>query len=299
MERWTSESRAISRCASAYPSEEVEATRWVRTMRGGTQAHLVQASNGASYVVKSPQNPQGRRVLVNEWITAGILEHLGLSGAPVCAIRITKSFLDASGASMAIRTGHHVAAWAPCLALGSRHISRDGTTAVYDYLPSSIIGTVANVAEFCGMLVVDKWLANQDFRQAVFCRDRVGRKHPSAPTHSQTKRLLAHFIDHGLALGGSRWEFLDAPLLAICRDSTVYRHVRGPADFEPYLDRVEGFPEDALAEIIKSVPGEWLESGEREHLNRIGDQLLARRQHVKMLLDETRFAAPAMFPSWS
>ena len=46
------------------------AVRHVRKMRGGAQAHLLEADDGHWYVVKFRNNPQHRRVLVNEAICA-------------------------------------------------------------------------------------------------------------------------------------------------------------------------------------------------------------------------------------
>ncbi len=42
------------------------AVRHVRKMRGGAQAHLLEADDGHWYVVKFRNNPQHRRILVNE-----------------------------------------------------------------------------------------------------------------------------------------------------------------------------------------------------------------------------------------
>ena len=37
-------------------------------MRGGAQSHLIEADDGRFYIVKFQNNPQHRRILVNEWI---------------------------------------------------------------------------------------------------------------------------------------------------------------------------------------------------------------------------------------
>jgi len=42
-------------------------------MRGGAQAHLLQADDDYWYVVKFRNNPQHRRILVNELLSATIL----------------------------------------------------------------------------------------------------------------------------------------------------------------------------------------------------------------------------------
>ena len=67
----------------------VDARRLVRKMRGGAQAHLLEGSDGNCYVVKFSNNPQHRRILVNEWISAVFLRHLGLSSPEVAMVRIS------------------------------------------------------------------------------------------------------------------------------------------------------------------------------------------------------------------
>ena len=57
----------------------VDARRLIRKMRGGAQAHLIEAADGHCYVVKFLNNPQHRRILINEWIASVFLRHLGFS----------------------------------------------------------------------------------------------------------------------------------------------------------------------------------------------------------------------------
>src|ERR1017187_3477321 len=71
----------------------VEARRLIRKMRGGAQAHLIEASDGHSYVVKFLNNPQHRRILVNEWIASTSLNYLGLSTPEVAKVRVSPGFL--------------------------------------------------------------------------------------------------------------------------------------------------------------------------------------------------------------
>ena len=51
----------------------VDALRLIRKMRGGAQAHLIEADDGNFYVVKFRNNPQHRRILVNEWLGGSFL----------------------------------------------------------------------------------------------------------------------------------------------------------------------------------------------------------------------------------
>src|ERR1700744_3785110 len=73
----------------------VNAPRLIRKRRGGAQAHLIEAADGHSYVVKFVNNPQHRRVLVNDWIGASFLRYLGLSTPEPAVGRITPEFIAA------------------------------------------------------------------------------------------------------------------------------------------------------------------------------------------------------------
>ena len=72
----------------------VDARRLIRKMRGGAQAHLIEAADGHYYVVKFLNNPQHRRILVNEWIGSVFLRYLGISTPAAAVIRVTQTFLD-------------------------------------------------------------------------------------------------------------------------------------------------------------------------------------------------------------
>src|ERR1700720_1201350 len=71
----------------------VDARCLIRKMRGGAQAHLIQAADGHYYVVKFLNNPQHRRILVNEWIASMFLQYLDISTPEVVMVRIAESFL--------------------------------------------------------------------------------------------------------------------------------------------------------------------------------------------------------------
>ena len=58
------------------------ACRHVRKMRGGAQSHLLEADDGNFYIVKFRNNPQHRRILVNELVSVVFLNYLQVSAAP-------------------------------------------------------------------------------------------------------------------------------------------------------------------------------------------------------------------------
>ena len=63
----------------------LQGRRLIRKMRGGAQAHLIEANDGAFYVVKFVNNPQHRRILVNEWLATSFLRNLQIH-VPDCAV---------------------------------------------------------------------------------------------------------------------------------------------------------------------------------------------------------------------
>ena len=72
----------------------VDARRLIRKMRGGAQAHLIEAADGHAYVVKFANNPQHRRILVNEWIAAVFLKYLGIATPEATIVQVTAEFLE-------------------------------------------------------------------------------------------------------------------------------------------------------------------------------------------------------------
>ena len=72
------------------------AVRHVRKMRGGAQAHLLEADDGHSYVVKFRNNPQHRRILVNELVASTLLGYLQISTPETGLIRLDAGFLTAN-----------------------------------------------------------------------------------------------------------------------------------------------------------------------------------------------------------
>jgi hypothetical protein len=56
----------------------LRALEQIRRMRGGEQSHLMRCSDSYYYVVKFQNNPQHRRILVNEMLGTKLAARLGL-----------------------------------------------------------------------------------------------------------------------------------------------------------------------------------------------------------------------------
>src|SRR5947209_20125125 len=97
----------------------VKARRFVRKMRGGAQAHLIEAHDGQFYVVKFRNNPQHRRILINEWIASALLRFLQISTPATAIIELTGEFL-AENPDVCLQLGSHRVPIEPGWHFGSR-----------------------------------------------------------------------------------------------------------------------------------------------------------------------------------
>lgn len=274
----------------------VDARRFLRKMRGGAQAHLFEASDGHCYVVKFLNNPQHRRILVNEWIAAVFLEYLGISAPPVAMIRISEEFLAANPEAH-IELGTKRRAPAAGWHFGSRYPGDPARIAVYDFLPDVLLEKVVNLAEFRGVLVFDKWINNADARQAVFFRAKLAPRLARQDDESTHLGFVAQMVDNGYVFEGPNWRLTESPLQGLYFRPLVYRPVRGWADFEPWLERIRHFPEEVVDQAVKQIPPAWLE-GDREEFERLLERLLARRKRVPDLIEACRKGRIDPFPAW-
>lgn len=76
----------------------VRAVRFLRKMRGGAQAHLVEGADGSFSVVKSVSNPPVRGTLVNELTAAILFEQVGTNTAKSALVRMREEFTRSNGA---------------------------------------------------------------------------------------------------------------------------------------------------------------------------------------------------------
>lgn len=279
----------------------VTAIQWLRPLRGGSQTHLVEASDGHYYVVKLSSNPQGLRTLVNEWISQRILSYLKIPCPPVEVIELSETFLSANP-MLGILRSQTVHPPPPGWHFGSRYPGAPNVLAVYDVLPDLQLVSCRNIHHFAAILAFDKWAANADSRQSIFYRARLAEVLPSEdkypdPDHAR-RGLITSMIDHGYCFNGIYWDFPDAPGYGLYYRSEVYRKVCGWTDFEPWLERIRTFPDSVLDKALHEIPRAWLTREDEDALPAMLERLLARRSKVPALLESVRDKFPNHFPNW-
>ncbi|MBN9614742.1 MAG: phosphatidylinositol kinase, partial [Acidobacteriales bacterium] len=171
------------------------------------------------------------------------------------------------------------------LQFGSQFVGGLMPGQVVDYLPESQLDEVRNVAEFAGMLCIDKWAGNCNGRQAVFERRPRERKY------------RATFIDQGFCFNAGEWTFPDSPLRGVYARNGVYARVTGWESFEPWLSRVEAMRAETLWQIAEAVPPEWY-GGDTAVIERLMEQMMARRSRVRELIASFRDSNREPFPMW-
>jgi hypothetical protein len=263
----------------------VTAVQAIRRMRGGAQSQLMLGADGNLWVVKFKNNPQHLRVLANELIATRLAEAMGLT-VPKSDVVDVSEWLVANSPEMVVDLGRGVRErCASGLQFGSLFVGGLMPGQVVDYLPEPQMDEIRNVAEFAGMLVLDKWTGNCNGRQAVFER------------RPKERRYRAIFIDQGFCFNAGEWTFPDAPLRGVFARNQVYARVRGWESFEPWLSRVESFAAEKLWAIAEEVPPEWY-GGDLRVIERLMEMLLQRRSRVRELIGQFRDSNREPFPQW-
>lgn len=264
----------------------VLAVQAIRRMRGGAQSQLMLGADGALWVVKFRNNPQGERVLANELLATRIAEAVGLTVPQSDVVEVSEWLVTHSPEMLLdVRRGERVRCEAG-LQFGSRFAGGMMPGQVVDYLPETQLREIRNFPEFAGMLVVDKWTGNCNGRQAVYERKARERKY------------RAIFIDQGFCFNAGEWTFPDVPLRGVFPRNLVYESVTGWESFEPWLSRVEAFRGETLGKVAEEIPPGWY-GGDPMALERLMEQMLQRRGKVRELIAAFRDSGREPFPKWN
>lgn len=274
----------------------LKARRFVQKMRGGAQAHLLEATDGACYVVKFLNNPQHRRILINEWLAGIFLEHLQIAAPRPALIELDEEFL-AANPQVGMQFGAKHVPVTPGWHFGSPYPGDPARLAVYDFVPDPILETVTNLRDFRGAFVFDKWMANADSRQAIFFRARIKEWAHEETAHPRKLGFVALMIDHGFVFNGPHWEFPDSPLLGRYHRPLVYQTVRGWEDLQPWLDQVMHFPESVVDDALRQLPAQWI-AEDAAALEELLEKLMRRRRRMPELVEQAVRDAHNPFPQW-
>ena len=284
----------------------LRAIEHIRRMRGGAQAHLMRCSDGNYYVVKFQNNPQHLRVLVNELLGTRLASRLGLPTTPVAVVEVSRELIQLTE-ELCMELAHTRTPCAAGLQFGSRYPGDPRRLVLHDFLPDEKLREVANLHDFAGMLVFDKWTCNTNGRQTLFFEEKSpasaatpghapGESAHAAGSHPLAYRTL--MIDQGFCFNAGEWNFPDAPLRGLYARNRVYEGVTGMESFGPWLERLEHrITERVLAELAGEIPPEWY-ADDYDAVLRLLEQLQRRRTRVPELLLSAKASNRQPFPYW-
>ena len=273
-------------------------------MRGGAQSHLMRCSDGNYYVVKFQNNPQHRRILVNELLGTRLAGRLGLPTTRVEIVQVSEELIRLTPElSMELARSR-----IPCeagLQFASLYPGDPRHLTLHDFLPDPQLRDVRNLHDFAGMLVFDKWTCNTNGRQTIFFREpRQKWRRQEGPSDLSQEAVEAEdgyktvMIDQGFCFNAGEWNFPDAPLRGLYARNRVYEGVTGMESFTPWIKRVEsGITERVVAEITREIPPEWYED-DYDALVRLVEQLFRRKALLPELILAAKNTTRQPFPNW-
>ena len=262
----------------------VLAVQQIRRMRGGAQGQMMLGADGRLYVVKFQNNPQHTRVLANEFLASRLAAAAGLTVTQVELVEVSSWLID-NTPGLEMEVGPQRIRCQPGLHFGSRFAGGLMPGQVVDYVPDEQLLEVRNLAEFAGILALDKWTGNANGRQAVFTR------------RQRERRYKAVFIDFGYCFHAGEWRFEDSPLRGVFPRNSVYREVKAWNAFEPWLGSMERMPAETVWAAASEIPPEWY-GGDLSEMEALVDKLLARRSRIRELIEAFARSDRRPFPLW-
>jgi hypothetical protein len=262
----------------------VLAVQQIRRMRGGAQGQLMLGADGHLYVVKFQNNPQHTRVLANEFLASRLAAAAGLTVPAVELVEVSSWLID-NTPDLEMQLGSTRIRCLPGLQFGSRFAGGLMPGQVADYVPEEQLVEVRNLAEFAGILALDKWTGNANGRQAVFVR------------RQRERRYKAVFIDFGYCFHAGEWRFEDSPLRGVYPLNTVYRNINAWNSFEPWLSSMERMPAETVWAAASEVPPEWY-GGDLGEMELLVEKLLARQSRIRELIEGFARSDRRPFPFW-
>lgn len=209
---------------------------------GVTSPQLFRASNGKTYVVKLQNNCMGTKVLVNEYVACWFGQRMELCFPPSDLIEIHEQVfkknrrLKAAG----IKPRPHFA---------SQYIHGNG------YVSRRYLQRAVNKRAMAGVMLFDHMFHNVD---------RTKNRKNLLVCHEDAAYVL-YAIDNSHLFVRGRWSVHSLEKLTSRIAVNHWRaygwllkYFLAAEDFAPYVTKVKGISDQDLAQLVQSIPQEWL-----------------------------------------
>lgn len=255
-----------------------QAKTYVGKMRSGKSKPLLfETTDGTQWVVKYKNNPQGIRILVNEWVASNLAPLLSLPSPECSLIMLDKQLLEIESIFIPSTTTKVEVG----LSFGSRYINNaDNNPTRYQ------MARLDNTDVIPGIIVMDTWIDNPD-------RDDRSRNFSNiivSPSSIRSKYTL-HLIDLG-KVSSSDWtanKLLNRKTALNLRghNRLFAPLILGRPTFQPFLEVLESVSAEEIESVVATVPDEW--SLSQEEATVLVKFLKQRRNLVREII-ESRFS---------
>jgi hypothetical protein len=274
----------------ALVSTPVQAERFVRKLRGGSQPVLVEGTDKLTYVLKFANNLQGPNLLFNESVGTELFRTCGLPVSPWKPIVLTREFVDRTPDCW-MESDLGELRPTPGICFGSVFLGAPKTRPL-ELLPGPYFAYVRNRNCFWLAWLLDVCCQHVDNRQAMF----VG---------SSTSGYRSWFIDMGHMFGGPIGDQeLHHPIQPRYLDERIYPKLERE-EKSAYLETIRNLDADAIWDVVNSLPEEWISVSALRGLSRSLNLLATPelvQEHFRCLLKtltvtrEIRIPKSALLP---
>lgn len=229
---------------------EVAAVRTVSPIKNGcTKPFFVSCSDGEVYAVKFSQNPEGKRVLINEFVCSKIAEKLELPIPTSALVRCDEQFIQLYGEEIE----RHILSK---LNHDGVHFGTLKIKKTFTITGTAMLEMAENLEVVPEIFLFDQLICNVD-------RDSNGGN-----LLFDASNMKITIIDHTHVFDlGAIWDVhqlkrrIGEPFHAFDSSGFVYKKlvpfIRGNNPFHSIINKMNRITEDDLMHIINSVPEEW------------------------------------------
>jgi hypothetical protein len=254
----------------------VEIARVIRRMRGGSQSFLIRGSDGACYVAKFTNNPQGNRTLINECIAGHILSTLGVKTPDLTILSLGESCVGREQLYFSTSRREPVISG---LHLGSKCPVDPEAVAIFDFLPRTLYSKVGNLDDIGVVFAFDRWVAHVDKRQFIFARQPNSKK-CCKPNVDKGVLLTAWAIDNGMCFGKD-WTFAERASYIFHQPFNIYSYCNLEESAGRGADLIQSLPNSELYKACQNIPRDWFLAGDEAALKAMLEVLQRRRQGLE------------------
>jgi hypothetical protein len=246
---------------------------------GGSKPQRFLVEGVGECLVKFQQNPQGPRLLVNEFIGYSLAEVLGVAHPEIGLVQVDAALLPDGGKLKVYNEDAEVFMFEAGLHFYSRLLSPVDRPS-----PSDLEGLATqNANALAGVVVLDLLLNHWD--------RKLGN--PNLILHREQNMQRLKVVDFGFAFGNADWflgNLIDATLpplsarLPYSADISSYlKAIKPERDFKPFLERLETLDNERLNAIVTSVPAAWQTTAEERAalLNYLSERVRAIPEYLR------------------